>query len=81
VLSALGSSDPDGDPLRYEWTQVRGNKVSLLDPNTPRATFVAPKVSAKRLLRFKLRVTDMRGPDTVKGADSLPAFINVWVEP
>jgi hypothetical protein len=81
VLDALGSSDPDGDPLRYEWMQVRGNKVSLLDPNTPHATFVAPKVSVKRLLRFKLRVTDMRGPDTVKGADSLPAFVNVWVEP
>jgi hypothetical protein len=81
VLSALGSSDPDGDPLRYEWMQVRGNKVSLLDPNTARATFVAPKVSARRLLRFKLRVTDMRGPDSVKGADSLPAFVNVWVEP
>lgn len=81
ALNALGSHDPDGDPLRYEWTQVRGNPVSLLDPNTPRATFVAPKVSEKRLLRFRLRVTDMRGPDTVKGADSLPAFVNVWIEP
>ena len=56
--SALGSADPDGDPLRYEWMQVRGNAVSLLDPNTPRATFVAPRVSTKRLLRFKLRVTE-----------------------
>lgn len=81
ALNALGSRDPDGDQLRYEWTQVRGNPVSLLDPNTPHATFVAPKVSAKRLLRFKLRVTDMSGPDTVKGADSLPSFVNVWVEP
>lgn len=81
LLNALGSTDADGDPLRYEWTQVRGNKVSLLDPNSPKATFVAPRVSAKRLLRFKLRVTDMRGPDTVKGADSLPAFVNVWVVP
>jgi K319-like protein len=81
ALNALGSHDPDGDPLRYEWIQVRGNPVSLLDPNTPRATFVAPKVSEKRLLRFRLRVTDMRGPDTVKGADSLPAFVDVWIEP
>jgi hypothetical protein len=81
MLNALGSRDPEGDPLRYEWTQVRGNPVAVLDPNTPRATFVAPKVSAKRLLRFKLRVTDMRGPDSVKGADSLPAFVNVWIEP
>lgn len=80
-LNALGSSDPDGDPLKYEWAQVRGNKVSLLDANGPKATFVAPKVSARRLLAFKLRVTDMRGPDTVKGADSLPSYVNVWVEP
>ncbi len=81
ALSALGSSDPDGDPLKYEWAQVRGNKVSLLDPDTPKATFVAPRVSQRRLLRFRLRVTDMVGPDTVKGADSQPAFVNVWVDP
>lgn len=81
VLSALQSRDPDGDPLRYEWSQIRGNKVSLLDANSSKATFVAPKVSAKRLFRFKLRVTDMQGPDTVKGADSVPAFVNVWVVP
>lgn len=81
LLNGMQSADPDGDPLKYEWAQVRGLKVSMLDLDTPRATFVAPKVSARRLLRFKLRVTDMRGPDTVKGADSFPAFVNVWVEP
>ena len=42
---------------------------------------MAPKVSAKRLLRFKLRGTDMRGPETVKGADTFPSFVNAWVEP
>jgi hypothetical protein len=81
ALSGLQSSDPDGDPLQYQWAQVRGHKVSLLDPDTPRATFVAPKVSAKRLLQFRLRVTDMKGPDTIKGADSEPVLVNVWVEP
>lgn len=81
VLNGFRSMDPDGDPLRYQWTQIRGNKVSLLDPGTAKATFMAPKVSARRLLRFKLWVTDMEGPDTVKGADSLPAFVNIWVEP
>lgn len=81
ALSGVRSMDPDGDPLQYQWMQVRGSKVSLLDFDTPKATFVAPKVSAKRLLRFKLRVTDMAGPDTVKGADSLPSFVNVWVIP
>ena len=81
MLNGLHSVDPDGDPIRYEWVQIRGNKVSLLDPNAPRATFVAPKVSSKRLLRFSLRVTDMKGPDTLKGADSYPAYVNVWVVP
>ncbi len=81
ALNALQSIDPDGDPLRYEWTQIRGNKVSFFDANTPQARFVAPRVSSKRLFRFRLRVTDMAGPDTLKGADSLPSFVNIWVEP
>ncbi|HJU05407.1 MAG TPA: hypothetical protein VJ692_09670, partial [Nitrospiraceae bacterium] len=81
LLNGLRSTDPDGDPLRYEWKQVRGNKVSLLDADTPKATFIAPKVSAKRLFRFHLQVTDLKGPDTVKGADSQPSYTNVWVEP
>ncbi len=81
VLSGVGSVDPDGDPLRYEWTQVRGLKVDLVGPNEPTLSFMAPKVSATRLLRFKLRVTDLTGPDTVRGADSLPAYVNIWVDP
>lgn len=81
VLSGIRSADPDGDPLRYEWSQVRGLKVDLTGPNEATATFVAPKVAAKRLFRFRLQVTDMIGPDTVKGADSLPAYLNIWVEP
>ena len=47
----------------------------------PKATFMAPAVSSPRLLRFKFQVTDMKGPDTVKGADSLPVYVDVWVEP
>jgi hypothetical protein len=81
VLSGLQSADPDGDPLKYAWTQIRGQKVSLLDPDSATATFVAPTVSARRLLQFRLSVTDMKGPDLVKGADSFPAVMNVWVEP
>lgn len=81
MLNGLASSDPDGDPIRYEWMQVAGNKVSLLDPNTAQATFMAPRVSSRRLFRFALRVTDMKGPDTVKGADSLAAYVDVWVIP
>ena len=50
-------------------------KVALLDVNGPEATFQAPQLSEARTYRFKLRVTDR------KGADSVPAFVDVTVEP
>ena len=81
VLDGLQSSDPDGDPLRYEWKQSRGNKVTLMTHGEAKAVFVAPYVTARRLLQFKLRVTDMRGPDSVKGADSETSTVDVWIEP
>jgi hypothetical protein len=74
-LSGLKSRDPEGEALYYSWSQVRGSKVSLLDVNNAEASFLAPTVSEARTYRFKLRVTDK------KGADSLPAFVDVIVEP
>jgi hypothetical protein len=74
-LNGLKSRDPEGEALFYAWSQVRGSKIPLLDPNMPRASFTAPVVSEKRLYRFKLRVSDR------KGAESLPAFVDVIVEP
>lgn len=74
-LNGLQSRDPEGEALFYAWSQVRGSKVPLLDVNNAEASFLAPTVSEKRTYRFKLRVTDK------KGADSLPAFVDVTVEP
>jgi len=74
-LSGLKSRDPEGEALFYQWSQIRGSKIALLDLNMPEASFLAPQVSEKRLYRFKLRVTDK------KGADSLPAYVDVYVEP
>lgn len=74
-LSGLRSRDPEGEALYYSWSQVRGSKVSLLDVNGPEASFQAPQVPEPRTYRFKLRVTDK------KGADSLPAYVDVTVEP
>ncbi len=74
-LTGLKSRDPEGEALFYAWSQVRGSKIPLLDPNMPKASFTAPAVSEKRLYRFKLRVSDR------KGAESLPAFVDVVVEP
>lgn len=74
-LSGLKSRDAEGEALYYSWSQVRGSKIALLDVNNAEASFLAPTVSEKRTYRFKLRVTDK------KGADSVPAFVDVTVEP
>jgi hypothetical protein len=74
-LNGLGSRDPEGEALFYTWSQVRGAKVPLLDLNMPKASFLAPSVSEPKLFRFRLRVTDK------KGADSMPAYVDVTVEP
>lgn len=74
-LSGLKSRDAEGEALYYSWSQVRGNKIAMLDVNNAEASFLAPTVSEKRTYRFKLRVTDK------KGADSVPAFVDVVVEP
>lgn len=74
-LSGLKSRDPEGEALYYTWSQIRGSKVPLLDVNNAEASFLAPTVSEPRTYRFKLRVTDK------KGADSLPAYVDVVVEP
>jgi hypothetical protein len=81
VLDGLRSHDPDGDPLHYEWKQVLGHRVILSNVNEAKATFVAPKVSGLKQYQFSLIVTDMAGPDTVKGANSRPAVITVWIAP
>ena len=74
-LSGLKSRDAEGEALYYSWSQVRGSKISLLDVDNAEASFLAPIMSEKRTYRFKLRVTDK------KGADSVPAFVDVTVEP
>ena len=74
-LNALKSFDPEGGSLQYYWSQVGGNKVPLLDPYSPKASFLAPLVADTRHFRFKLRVTD------VQGADSYPDYVDVTVEP
>ena len=74
-LSGLKSRDAEGEALYYTWSQVRGSKVPLLDVNGSEASFQAPTVSEKRTYRFKLRVTDK------KGADSVPAYVDIVVEP
>lgn len=81
LLDGLKSRDPDGDPLHFEWKQIRGHRVILSNANEAKATFVAPQVSEQKQYQFSLVVTDMAGPDTIKGADSAPAVVTVWITP
>lgn len=74
-LSGLNSRDTEGEALYYSWSQVRGSKIALLDVDNAEPSFLAPTVSEKRTYQFKLRVTDK------KGADSVPAYVDVTVEP
>jgi len=75
TLNGLASYDPDGGSLQYHWSQVQGSKVPLLDPYSAQPKFLAPFVVEERTFRFTLRVTD------AKGADSLPASVDVMITP
>jgi hypothetical protein len=74
-LDGSASSDPDGDPITFEWAQLSGRIVVLHDAGTASPFFVAPNVSAPEVLEFSLVVTDS------KGATTLPAIVRVTVKP
>lgn len=70
TLDGNASSDPDGDPLTYSWSQVSGPAVSLNGANTVSPSFTAPQqINQPQQLVFALVATDGAGlagaPDTV----------------
>ena len=59
-LNGSGSSDPDGDPLTFQWQQTGGTPtVNLSNANTATASFTAPNQAAT--LTFELTVNDGHG--------------------
>lgn len=61
--------DPDGDHIYYRWSQISGQSVDLLDPDTSSAQFTVPMMSPSEPLVFELTISDDFGgtsSDTVE---------------
>ncbi len=58
ALDGSASSDPDGQPLSFSWTQAAGPPVALDDPAAPRPSFQPPVVPGGATLTFALTVDD-----------------------
>ena len=62
TLDGSESSDPDGDTISYEWTQIGGILSTLSDPKAAKPTLVTPVVSpGGMILTFELVVKDEEG--------------------
>ena len=61
-LDATGSTDPEGDTLTYQWTQVSGPPVTLDDPGSATPSFTAPAaIQSAQVIAFEVLVTDAIG--------------------
>jgi hypothetical protein len=57
ALEASGT-DPDGDPLRFEWRQLEGPAVQAAEVDGPDYRFTTPDINADTELVFEVTATD-----------------------
>lgn len=81
VTLSGSASDPEGQAMTYQWTQVNPNTnapidftVTLSSATALQPTFTAPAVPSGTVLRFRLVANDGL-------ADSDASFVNVSVQP
>jgi hypothetical protein len=58
VLDGLGSRDPDGDPLAFQWTQVSGPSVTLSNSSSAQPSFLVLPPLVSTTMVFRLVVND-----------------------
>jgi len=61
TLDGSTSSDPGGTIVSYQWTQLTGTAVTLVDASTATASFDTGGLGAGEVLTFELSVTDDGG--------------------
>jgi hypothetical protein len=68
LLDARGSTDPDGNRLKFEWVlypepgSYRGPAPTIQAADSPHASFLAPRVEAAQTIHILLLVTDEGTP-------------------
>jgi hypothetical protein len=74
ATTVLGSgSDPDGDAITFEWSQVSGPAVELAGATTDTVIFTAPTVAVSEVVKLQLIVRDATSA-------SEPAIVDVVVK-
>jgi LmbE family N-acetylglucosaminyl deacetylase len=74
TLDGRASSDPNGDPISYQWVRTAGPVVTLVGANTATPSFTAPTVTASTVFTFSLVVNDGH-------VNSVADLVNVTVNP
>ena len=78
-LDGTASYDPDMDTLTYQWSQILGPAVTLMNPTTVTASFTAPSVAAGgATLEFDLTVKD---PHNLTGSDKVSVVVKKVNQP